>query len=537
MHEPFAPLRGRSAVSSAEMPAVTGRPSTRAWTGPALAGALIVLAGTTLVTRRPTEALVTLVPDDAYFYLKTAWYLALGHGSTFDGINPTNGYHPLYLGVLALVSTFAPLQGTSGLVAVYWLDAVLAAAWLAIMARLADAWGWRTPYIWGLVGGLLPIVAIGDVGMEVNLLLPLAWATVLVASTSDGRPRAEWIAGGLAALTCLTRLDAVGFVGFAAVAAVLGRRGWPWPLHRDDLRSLARVILPPVLALAADALANLLIFGRPTTVSSWLKAGQQPELAAIGGRLDASPQNLVLLLAVVVSFVALARAVTTRTPADWRLGALGAWAAAYVAAMTVLLRGGLEAWYFGLPVSVAVLVGIGLVRSLWAVRWPGLAHVAVALVAVAGAGAAAVAVRAQMARTWFFADGIAIGRWMDAHLASDDRAYMVDNSGIVGYFANRPVINGDGLINGWDYQRELRAGRLPEYLAQHRVEYVVDDNADDAPTPEIAVPLWNQPAILLSFATPPTQTARFGRFLLWHVDPRTARATAPGSTPPVRTAP
>src|SRR5258706_901756 len=35
--------------------------------------------------------------DDAYYYFKVAQNIAEGMGSTFDGINPTNGYHPLWM--------------------------------------------------------------------------------------------------------------------------------------------------------------------------------------------------------------------------------------------------------------------------------------------------------------------------------------------------------------------------------------------------------------------------------------------------------
>jgi len=37
------------------------------------------------------------VRDDAYYYFKVAQNIALGNGSTFDGINFTNGYHPLWM--------------------------------------------------------------------------------------------------------------------------------------------------------------------------------------------------------------------------------------------------------------------------------------------------------------------------------------------------------------------------------------------------------------------------------------------------------
>jgi hypothetical protein len=35
--------------------------------------------------------------DDAFYYYKVAQNISEGNGSTFDGINPTNGYHPLWM--------------------------------------------------------------------------------------------------------------------------------------------------------------------------------------------------------------------------------------------------------------------------------------------------------------------------------------------------------------------------------------------------------------------------------------------------------
>ena len=45
------------------------------------------------------------IRDDAYYYFKVAENIGLGHGSTFDGINPTNGYHPLWM--LVCIPIFA----------------------------------------------------------------------------------------------------------------------------------------------------------------------------------------------------------------------------------------------------------------------------------------------------------------------------------------------------------------------------------------------------------------------------------------------
>ena len=43
--------------------------------------------------------------DDAYYYFKVAQNISEGHGSTFDGINSSNGYHPLWM--LVCVPIFA----------------------------------------------------------------------------------------------------------------------------------------------------------------------------------------------------------------------------------------------------------------------------------------------------------------------------------------------------------------------------------------------------------------------------------------------
>lgn len=45
--------------------------------------------------------------DDAYYYFKVAQNITEGKGSTFDGINPTNGYHPLWMIICIPVFFFA----------------------------------------------------------------------------------------------------------------------------------------------------------------------------------------------------------------------------------------------------------------------------------------------------------------------------------------------------------------------------------------------------------------------------------------------
>jgi len=53
------------------------------------------------------DDLVRIVPDDAFYYLKTAQNWALGNGPTFDGVNLTNGFHPLWMIILLPIASIA----------------------------------------------------------------------------------------------------------------------------------------------------------------------------------------------------------------------------------------------------------------------------------------------------------------------------------------------------------------------------------------------------------------------------------------------
>ncbi len=48
------------------------------------------------------EFLLNFADDDSFFYIKTAYNFSKGYGSTFDRVDMTNGYHPLWFLILAV---------------------------------------------------------------------------------------------------------------------------------------------------------------------------------------------------------------------------------------------------------------------------------------------------------------------------------------------------------------------------------------------------------------------------------------------------
>jgi hypothetical protein len=67
--------------------------------------ALVFLVGAWIILQ-PLLGLLTLVSDDAFYYQVIARNIAQGKGVTFDGISLTNGFHPVYLGILIPLHIF-----------------------------------------------------------------------------------------------------------------------------------------------------------------------------------------------------------------------------------------------------------------------------------------------------------------------------------------------------------------------------------------------------------------------------------------------
>jgi hypothetical protein len=191
----------------------------------AVAAVVALGLGAAVVAAVDRSSLADLFHDDAYYYFQIARNIVSGNGVTFDGLHPTNGFHPLWL--LLLLPVFALVPGEMAplrvAAAVQIVLAACAAAWLY---RICSVRLGRTP---ALLAALLLIAQPGAAvmlrgGMETSLTLGLlvtVWGRwlALPAAPRAGWPR--WLELGLwCSLLLLARLEAVLAV---PVLAILGR--------------------------------------------------------------------------------------------------------------------------------------------------------------------------------------------------------------------------------------------------------------------------------------------------------------------------
>jgi hypothetical protein len=174
--------------------------------------------------------------DDFFYYLKVAVNLAHGHGSTYNGIVATNGYHPLWLLILTGLNYFT--QNGKAILAFVGICTVIG----VLVTYLASRRIMVTAGVESLAASALSLYVavyacrIFFSGMEIVIAVPLALLLVAVVQSGDAlksAPRA-FLTGLLAALAILGRLDSAILVMLLAAAVLLNDE------YRRQL-SLARI--------------------------------------------------------------------------------------------------------------------------------------------------------------------------------------------------------------------------------------------------------------------------------------------------------
>lgn len=118
------------------------------------------------------QQLIKVVPDDTFYYLETAKHIVAGDGSTFDGINPTNGYHPLWMVLLlplaALISDPWTLLRSTLLMGLIFNVGAAVLLFAALRKRLN---------IW-----FIPVIGTAVYYLNVNSIISLNGLEIMVSS-------------------------------------------------------------------------------------------------------------------------------------------------------------------------------------------------------------------------------------------------------------------------------------------------------------------------------------------------------------------
>lgn len=448
----------------------------------ALAGALAVLRLAVVVFASYPAAVGTF-DDDAFYYFGIARHLADGAGSTFNGVDPTNGYHPLWL--LVLVPVFLVANGKTALVLVTVVSAVL----FVLSARLIDRIGRLTGRPVPVFCAATPLLVTGTAGplfwfsgMETGLLLfSLLWLATVYLRTNGFLTANPVGAGALMTVVVLARLDAVVTLALLGVLALAERRraGLPW------LRFGLRMLAVPAVVLSCYVVVNVVLFGTALPVSGQAKAlGANGINAGDIAQFFAAPvvfgrASMLGALAVVVVVGALLVRAAGALGLAARFGAVvlagGVLTVVYYA---VTSSWQLWSWYFSAAPLAIALAGPALLDR-WAGRTRALALALLVLVLCATSVAGIRSVAGGSTRSAFTEAGPRVAAEIDALTPPGAPIAMGDRAGSVGYHSDRPLIHLEGLVNSAAYLDALAAGTVPRFLAERGVAFYA--RGDDDP--------------------------------------------------------
>lgn len=196
------------------------------------------------------------IRDDAYYYFKVAQNISEGHGSTFDGIHLTNGYHPLWL--LICIPVFAltrydlilPLRVLAVITGVLQYGTAMFLYRLVRMA-VSPAAGFLTAAYWLFNSYIL--LFLYKTGVESGIaLLALTAFLYLVYKFDTSRAQSDRTIPRIAVLGAFALLTTLGRLDLAFISIVIG----VWIVFRG---TAIRYLLP------LDALAILV-----STVAAFL---------------------------------------------------------------------------------------------------------------------------------------------------------------------------------------------------------------------------------------------------------------------------
>jgi hypothetical protein len=495
------------------------------WTAPRTLAAIcttVCLAQIAYFWSATAPWLARYAHDDAFYYLLVARHWARDGLPSFDGVEPTSGYQPLWqwlnvpLGLLA--DKVVQLRAMLSLEALAFHGGLLLAALAlrrtttprAALLFLVLAEG-STAFSWGTVNG----------GMESGLLALLASWFVLAATKPASGAKDALVFGLIGGLLATTRIDFLAFGPFL-LWFVLRRRG--------KVADAALAAIPLVALVLLAAAINWSTTGHPLPVSGSVKLHDESSYFTTHGIDSAGRLKIGLANLARLSYRGAGEAFGGSALFAARAAGLAErWfthgsALAAAAILALSLRKLASARLRPLHLAVAALVPVVLIRLAfytWAYplflmeyRWYYTVELILLLYALAVAldAASAALRRGVMALlvvlaplgVWGFlaAPGNyqhVAGAWeLAEYVESRPDLRAADfggwDSGLLAFVLPNRVTNLDGLVNSRTYfDQVLRGGRpLGTYLEERGIRFVA--NFFDDPALDLSAGLRNLPA-------------------------------------------
>ena len=467
-----------------------------------------------LLTRGMEYAAVSLIVDDTYYYLQTAWNAKVLGFVTFDGLHATNGVQLMWFVIIFLLAMLVKTKTTllfTTLTVSFLLNGLSYFVILKIGAVL------KQPDLALFMAGFWALQSlpfrIYSMGMENSLHALVFWCVVwqsvafLIRVQKKEKPNFLGLTVVLI-LNAWTRLDSalLSAVLFTFCVGILAYT------YRHDLRlflqSHSKAIAGSSLLAGMGLMAQLAAFR--LMGDSFLPVSALVKTSAAGRGTDTEPIDkltevillgmpsilqgrlpafaLILLGVCGIALVILAR-VAIRYHSEEIRAFLNLWSCLLVGeilyygyiALSDVEYSPYFIWYRSPSfifwiITGALITSFALAQTRLLKPSPNIRHWApVGLSLVIFAVAIYMFARSLDFTSKLYAARYDAALWI-AENSSPDTVFASWNAGQLGFFSDRTFINLDGLINNVDYYERVLQGSTPltDYLMENNVDFIVD---------------------------------------------------------------
>lgn len=412
-------------------------------------------------------------PDDAFYYFQVARNFVAGRGLSMDGLNETNGFHPLWMAILIGLAWLVPLEADSWLMIIQVISLGLFSLVFAGVAIVATRQSGLAAAVAALALMAFPrylnvLTSAMESGLLVVILI-LSCALFVAYIQAPGK-RLGLALGTTLGLLILARLDSVFIVASMVIVSTVH----PWIGGSASKRSVRPLVtaalapvIPPTIALAAYLAWNWSNFGHLSPISGTLKSSFPRPAPALGVMTSYIEFCAIPLFGWLL--VAL-RPFRDRPHSYMLLLALTAGTTLHLAHTVLFMSWAVFNWHFATYIILAVLAVAALAERAFLGR--KLSSVVFICIAAWGSTTSLLTYSLIKPDTRFLAPALEAGRWAKRHLHPDALLAMKD-SGAFTYASERRVSNLDGLISSYEYQSALCGGQLTEFLKAQGTEYIV----------------------------------------------------------------
>ncbi len=427
--------------------------------------------------------------DDSFFYLQVASHLGDGHGTTFNQITRTNGYHPLWMIFCVLSDVIAGGNRDLVLRVAIGLQQMMAMASAWMLYRVTKMLGFSSAFM------ILPLLCfffmtriyLSEAYLNLFFSTATLWtgASILVRPNRNATTHFAGL-GALAGLMILSRLDNI-FTGAAIVFMVLvyeAKAGGRGIFSRTTILNAVAAGLATLLVLAPYLALNFSLFGHFMPISGAIKN-------AAGGGLGfhlrgVSPMGWLFAIFILPG---LAIAITRKAefPARGILAGLACGYTLLLAYIVFLTRHHTNwPWYYTGGAILAALTSVLLMdilsktrpfRCIKARHWIAMSLALCCMMNLYASlrflypglvyGEGSLRDRLSFTSRW----QQDVGNWLKNELPPHARIVIYDWPGIIAYASERVILAPDGLMNDFVYNDDLLRVGIRDYLEMNNIAY------------------------------------------------------------------